>query len=67
VFTQPLEGLQVSTVQRFPSSQLNGAPPAHVPARQVSPAVQEFPSLQLVPSGLAGFEHNPVMSQVPAS
>src|ERR1041384_7977696 len=32
-----------SVVQRFPSSQLAGAPPAHVPPLQKSPVVQTLP------------------------
>jgi hypothetical protein len=40
-------------------------PPPHVPAWQVSPDVQAFPSLQGVPLGLFGFEQTPP-EQVPA-
>src|SRR5262245_2433875 len=43
------------------------AVPTQAPASQLSPWVQALPSLQLVPLGLAGFEHTPVCgSQVPA-
>jgi hypothetical protein len=39
-----------------------------VPARHTSPVVQALPSLQVLPSGFAGFEHTPVAgSQVPTS
>ncbi len=42
--------------------------PAHFPAWQVSVCVQALPSSQALPSGFAGFEHEPVVgSQVPAS
>src|SRR5207244_5666767 len=36
VFTQPPAGLQESSVQRFPSSQLGGGPATHRPPEQVS-------------------------------
>jgi hypothetical protein len=35
-------------------------PPPHTPPVQVSPQVATFPSSQVVPSGLFGFEHIPV-------
>ena len=42
--------------------------PVHLPAWQVSVCVQALPSSQALPSGFAGFEHEPVAgSQVPAS
>src|SRR6266849_1679369 len=46
VCTQPVAGLQLSSVQTFPSSQLGAGPPTHAPAAQVSLVVQAFPSLQ---------------------
>src|SRR5438552_7872148 len=47
---------------------MTGFVPLHSPAWQVSVPVQALPSLQAVPSGVAGFEHAPVAgSQVPAS
>jgi hypothetical protein len=47
---------------------VTGFAPAQAPDWQVSVWVQAFPSLQLVPFGLAGFEHWPVpVSQVPTS
>jgi hypothetical protein len=47
--------------------QTTGLVPVHVPALQVSVWVQAFPSLQVLPSGLTGFEQMPVVeSQVPA-
>ena len=45
-----------------------GRVPTHAPLWQVSVCVQGLPSLQAVPSSLAGFVHAPVFgSQVPAS
>jgi hypothetical protein len=42
--------------------------PWHTPAVQASPWDAEFPSSQVVPSGLAGALHAPVpLSQVPTS
>jgi hypothetical protein len=42
--------------------------PAHTPLVQVSLCVQALPSLQVVPSAAAGFEHVPVAGlQVPAA
>jgi hypothetical protein len=58
--------LQASAVQSSPSLQVY-AVPAHAPALHTSFFVQEFPSLQEVPSALAGFEHSPVAElQTPA-
>jgi hypothetical protein len=45
-FTQPVAGLQESSVQRFPSSQSGGAPPTQLPPEQVSPVVHSLESLQ---------------------
>src|SRR5262245_12271098 len=47
VWVQPpgVEGLQASSVQTLPSSQLGGGPPAHDPPLQVSPVVHSLPSL----------------------
>src|SRR5262252_5766267 len=45
-----------------------GIVPVHAPAWQTSLCVQAFPSLQVVPSAFAGFEHTPLAgSHVPAS
>jgi glyoxylate utilization-related uncharacterized protein len=44
-WTQPLDGLQVSSVQPLPSLQLSGGPPAHDPPEQVSAVVHALPSL----------------------
>src|SRR5262249_40074713 len=44
VCVQPSEGLQLSSVQGLPSSQLGGGPPAQLPALQVSLVVQALPS-----------------------
>jgi hypothetical protein len=41
-----MAGLQESSVQRFPSSQFGGGPPAQAPPLQVSAVVQASPSLQ---------------------
>ena len=41
---QPVVGLQVSVVQRLPSSQVLAAPGSHAPAVQTSPTVQALPS-----------------------
>src|SRR6266849_3669131 len=46
VCTQPVAGLQLSSVQTLPSSQLGAGPPTHAPPAQVSLVVQAFPSLQ---------------------
>ena len=45
VKTHPATGLQVSTVQAFPSLQPRLPVPEHVPAAQVSPVVHALPSL----------------------
>src|SRR6266849_184134 len=46
VCTQPVTGLQLSSVQTLLSLQLAAGPPTHAPAAQVSLVVQAFPSLQ---------------------
>src|SRR5207244_700655 len=46
VWTQPVAGLQESSVHGLPSSQFAGGPPTHLPAAHVSPAVHAFPSSQ---------------------
>ena len=43
-YTQPVAGLQESSVQSLPSSQLLEAPPAHAPLLQASGPVQALPS-----------------------
>ena len=45
MFTQPVAGLQLSSVQTLPSSQFGGAPPTHDPSAQVSAVVHALPSL----------------------
>ena len=45
-FTQPLAGLQESSVHTLPSSQLGADPPTQEPAAQVSVVVQASPSSQ---------------------
>jgi hypothetical protein len=62
----PVDVLQVPTAWHWSSAvQVVTVPPPHVPAWQVSPDVQAFPSLQGVPLGLFGFEQTPP-EQVPA-
>jgi hypothetical protein len=57
---------QLSTVQAMPSSHLTAVPP-HLPAVHTSGVVQVRPSLQTLPSALAGLLQRPVLvSQVPA-
>src|SRR5439155_805055 len=46
VWKQPVAGLQVSSVQTLPSSQLSAGPPTQPPLLQVSLVVQALPSLQ---------------------
>ena len=45
-WTQPLAGLQKSSVHGFPSSQSRGGPPTQTPPLQASPVVHALPSLQ---------------------
>src|SRR5436309_1013405 len=45
-WTQPVEGLQVSSVQTLPSLQEGAGPPTHRPPLQASLVVQALPSLQ---------------------
>jgi hypothetical protein len=67
VCVAPVAALHASVVQGLPSSTATWAPLAQVPAWQVSFCVQASPSVQVVPSAFAGFEHAPVAeSQVPA-
>src|SRR5439155_1345728 len=46
VWTQPVAGLQVSSVHTFPSSQLGAAPPTHLPPLHPSLTVEAVPSSQ---------------------
>jgi hypothetical protein len=64
----PVAGLHAPAVWHGSAAvHVTGLLPTHTPARHVSVRVQEFPSLQAVPSGAAGFEHVPVWgSHVPA-
>ena len=67
VETQPVAGSQVSVVQGLLSSHVTADPAWQDPPPQVSPVVQAFPSLHVVPFALAGFEQTPVaVLQVPA-
>jgi hypothetical protein len=49
--TQPVAGLQVSSVHGLPSLQTSGVPAVQVPFWQVSTPLHALPSLQLVPLG----------------
>jgi len=44
--SQPVAGLQLSSVHGLSSSQVTAAPPTHAPPEHASPTVQAFPSLQ---------------------
>src|SRR5262245_14132181 len=46
VLTQPVAGLQLSSVQTLPSLQLGAGPGTQLPPLQTSPTVQALPSLQ---------------------
>jgi len=65
----PVAGSQVPASWHCPSAeQTTGFAPTQAPAWQVSLCVQALPSVQVVPSGLLGFEQVPFAgSQVPAS
>src|SRR5204863_6020108 len=65
----PVAVLQVPATWHWSEAvQTMGFEPVQVPFWQVSVCVQALPSLHVVPLGLAGFEHVPVVgSQVPAS
>src|SRR5207244_163850 len=45
-WTQPVVGLQLSSVEGLPSSQVGAGPPTHCPPLQVSLVVQALPSVQ---------------------
>src|SRR5438874_2685954 len=64
----PVDGLQVPAVWHWSwAVQTTGFLPVQMPAWQESVWVQALPSSQVVPSALAGLEHEPVAgSQVPA-
>src|SRR5690349_21819801 len=61
VFTvqPPAVSLQPSMVHAMPSSHTRAVPP-QAPPVHLSPVVQIFPSSQVVPSALTGFEHAPL-------
>jgi hypothetical protein len=65
----PVEGAQVPALwQESGAEQVTALPPTQAPAWHVSVWVQAFPSLQVAPFVLAGFEHVPVAGlQVPTS
>src|SRR2546427_144718 len=46
LWKQPEAGLQLSSVQGLPSSQLGAGPPTQLPPPQASPVVQALPSSQ---------------------
>lgn len=54
VWTHPEPGLQVSSVQTLPSSQLTCCPPTQTPPEHVSFVVQGSPSVQLPGTGPPG-------------
>ena len=64
----PVVGLHVPPVWHTSvATHVTGLDPMHTPALQVSVRVQASPSLQAVPSGLAGLEQVPMArSQAPA-
>src|SRR5262245_6549265 len=63
----PVCGSQVPALWHWSAAAHSMAVPTQAPASQLSPWVQAFPSLQLVPLVFAGFEQVPVCgSQVPA-
>lgn len=64
----PVPVLQVPAAWHWSEgAQTTALPPVHTPDWHVSSCVQALPSLQAVPLGVLGFEHNPVVaSQVPA-
>src|SRR3989442_14364118 len=62
VWKQPVAGLQVSSVQTLPSSQLSAGPPTQPPLLQVSLVVQAVPSLQV--AVLSGWKQPVVGLQV---
>src|SRR5439155_14353096 len=49
VFTQPVAGLQLSSVHTLPSLQLSGVPAWHAPAWHVSAPLHALPSEHAVP------------------
>ena len=65
----PVAGLQVPASWHWSEAeQVTGFEPVQAPAWQVSVCVQALPSLQELPSALAGLEQRPVAeSQVPAT
>lgn len=67
----PVLGSQVAPASNWHSVgvvQVTDVPPPQTPAWQLSPVVQRLPSVQVVPSGLLGFEHSPVAGlHVPTS
>jgi hypothetical protein len=65
----PVDGSQVPTMWHwFSAVQLTGLPPVQTPDWHVSLCVHRLPSLQVVPSALAGLEHAPVDGlQAPAT
>src|SRR2546422_1080409 len=65
---RPVDVLQVPASWHWSWAVQTTGVPVQVPLWQLSPVVQARPSLQLVPSDLAGFEQRPVVvSQVPAT
>src|SRR5206468_1476351 len=65
----PVAGLHVPASWHWSGvGQTTRLPPVHTPVSQVSVCVHALPSVHVLPSGLAGFEHVPVAGlHVPAS
>jgi hypothetical protein len=67
----PVEWSQVPTTWHWSRAAqvtpMQGSTPAQTPLVQTSPAVLAFPSLQIVPSALLGFEQPVAWSQVPTT
>src|SRR6185295_13082380 len=66
---RPVPGLQVPATWHWSLAvQTTGFEPVQAPPWQVSVCVQALPSVQVVPSGAAGFEHTPFAGlQTPAT
>jgi hypothetical protein len=56
----PLAGSHVPAIWHWSCAVHVTVVPPQVPAWQVSPVVQAFPSLHVVPFATGGFEHTPV-------
>lgn len=65
----PVVGSQLPAVWHWSLAvHVTGRDPVHTPDWQTSVCVHALPSLQVVPSAIAGFEHSPVAGlQIPAT